>query len=281
MTPNEIKRITEALILSQDAPMTLAQIKTALDIEINNDTLRLLLDEIKNDWSERAIHLVQVATGYRFQTAADVLPYIDRMRSEKPAQYSRAVLETLAIIAYRQPVTRGDIEDIRGVTVSAHIIKTLEERGWIDTVGHREVPGRPALLATTKQFLEDLGLLSLKELPALIGQEDMNTGQLELTAVQPDAHENPITDVESVPEPNADEATESVESKLEQMTEKLQNLVPAVDQVLHDEVAEESSAGEASSVHVSAIEETAPTADESNTAVDDADNESDNNHPNN
>ena len=149
MTPNEIKRITEALILSQDAPMTLAQIKTALDTEINNDTLRLLLDEIKSDWSDRGIHLVQVATGYRFQTAADVLPYIDRMRSEKPVQYSRAVLETLAIIAYRQPVTRGDIEDIRGVTVSSHIIKTLEERGWIDTVGHREVPGRPALLATT------------------------------------------------------------------------------------------------------------------------------------
>ena len=102
------------------------------------------------------MHLTQVATGYRFQTAADVLPYIDRLRAEKPAQYSRAVLETLAIIAYRQPVTRGDIEDIRGVTVSSQIIKSLEERGWIDTIGHREVPGRPALWATTKQFLDDL-----------------------------------------------------------------------------------------------------------------------------
>ena len=162
MTPNEIKRITEALILCHDAPMSLAQIKAALNIDINNDTLRLLLDEIKAEWSERAVHLTQVATGYRFQTAADVLPYIDRLRAEKPAQYSRAVLETLAIIAYRQPVTRGDIEDIRGVTVSSHIIKSLEERGWIDTVGHREVPGRPALWATTKHFLDDLGLLSLK-----------------------------------------------------------------------------------------------------------------------
>ena len=180
MTPNEIKRITEALILCHDAPMSLAQIKAALNIDINNDTLRLLLDEIKTEWSERAVHLTQVATGYRFQTAADVLPYIDRLRAEKPAQYSRAVLETLAIIAYRQPVTRGDIEDIRGVTVSSHIIKSLEERGWIDTVGYREVPGRPALWATTKHFLDDLGLLSLKELPVLLGQEDGDPAQLAL-----------------------------------------------------------------------------------------------------
>ena len=159
MTPNEIKRIIEALILCHDVPMSLAHLKEALAIDINNDTLRLLLDEIKTEWSERAVHLTQVATGYRFQTAPDVMPYIDRLRAEKPVQYSRAVLETLAIIAYRQPVTRGDIEDIRGVTVSSNIIKNLEERGWIDTVGYREVPGRPALLATTKQFLNDLGLV--------------------------------------------------------------------------------------------------------------------------
>ena len=169
MTPNEIKRIIEALILCHDVPMSLAHLKEALAIDINNDTLRLLLDEIKTEWSERAVHLTQVATGYRFQTAPDVMPYIDRLRAEKPVQYSRAVLETLAIIAYRQPVTRGDIEDIRGVTVSSNIIKNLEERGWIDTVGYREVPGRPALLATTKQFLNDLGLVSLKELRVLMG----------------------------------------------------------------------------------------------------------------
>lgn len=214
MTPNEIKRITEALILSNDAPMSLAQIKSALNIEINNDTLRLLLDEIKSDWSERAVHLTQVATGYRFQTAADVLPYIDRLRAEKPAQYSRAVLETLAIIAYRQPVTRGDIEDIRGVTVSSQIIKSLEERGWIDTVGHREVPGRPALWATTKQFLDDLGLLSLKELPVLLGQEDGETGQLALV----------------VHDSQANSAGErSTDQPLEQMTESLQALTPALE----------------------------------------------------
>lgn len=175
-----MKRIIEALILSHDAPMPLVKIREALASEVNLDTLRLLMDDLKIDWSGRGVQLTQVAGGYRFQTAPDVLPYIDRLRSDKPVQYSRAVLETLAIIAYRQPVTRGDIEDIRGVTVSSQIIKTLEERGWIDTVGHREVPGRPALFATTKDFLNDLGLVSLKELPVLVGQTDTATGQLEL-----------------------------------------------------------------------------------------------------
>ena len=230
MTPNEIKRITEALILSHDAPMSLAQIKAALNIDINNDTLRLLLDEIKTEWSERAVHLTQVATGYRFQTAADVLPYIDRLRAEKPAQYSRAVLETLAIIAYRQPVTRGDIEDIRGVTVSSHIIKSLEERGWIDTVGYREVPGRPALWATTKHFLDDLGLLSLKELPVLLGQEDGDTGQLELVT-----HEvNDTAKDQEAPESNMDAANPADavvvdKQQLEHMTESIQTLAPALE----------------------------------------------------
>lgn len=225
MTPNEIKRITEALILSHDAPMSLAQIKAALNIEINNDTLRLLLDEIKSDWSERAVHLTQVATGYRFQTAADVLPYIDRLRAEKPVQYSRAVLETLAIIAYRQPVTRGDIEDIRGVTVSSQIIKSLEERGWIDTVGHREVPGRPALWATTKLFLDDLGLLSLKELPVLLGQEDSETGQLELVT-----HEAKLNTDDEIAPP-----------ALEQMTESIQSLAPTIETTTNEIIAEPQS----------------------------------------
>ena len=211
MTPTEIKRIIEALILCHDAPMTLAQIKETLSTEINNDTLRLLLEEIKQDWSGRSVHLVQVASGYRFQTDASVMPYIDRLRSEKPAQYSRAVLETLAIIAYRQPVTRGDIEDIRGVTVSSNIIKNLEERGWIDTVGYREVPGRPALLGTTKQFLNDLGLLSLKELPVLMGQADGETGQLELATLN-----------DAVDPVQAEQAAD--EAVLEKMAESLSTL---------------------------------------------------------
>lgn len=168
MNPSELKRIIEALILCHDAPIGLAGIKSALDMDISNEQLRILLDEITLDWSTRAVCLVQVATGWRFQSAPDLTPYVDRMRAEKPAVYSRATLETLAIIAYRQPVTRGDIEDIRGVTVSSQIIKTLEERGWIDAVGHREVVGRPTLFATTKQFLDDLGLAHVRDLPSLI-----------------------------------------------------------------------------------------------------------------
>ena len=273
MTPNEIKRITEALILSHDAPMSLAQIKAALNIDINNDTLRLLLDEIKADWSERAIHLTQVATGYRFQTAADVLPYIDRLRAEKPAQYSRAVLETLAIIAYRQPVTRGDIEDIRGVTVSSQIIKSLEERGWIDTVGHREVPGRPALWATTKHFLDDLGLLSLKELPMLLGQEDGDTGQLELVT-----HEaNDVTKDQEASESrmdtaNAPDVAMVDEQQLEQMTESIQTLVPEMDVDNH-------AATEPQHINISSTEQSNPSDSADAAATDSSDAEQHNNPP--
>lgn len=273
MTPNEIKRITEALILSHDAPMSLAQIKAALNIDINNDTLRLLLDEIKADWSERAIHLTQVATGYRFQTAADVLPYIDRLRAEKPAQYSRAVLETLAIIAYRQPVTRGDIEDIRGVTVSSQIIKSLEERGWIDTVGHREVPGRPALWATTKHFLDDLGLLSLKELPMLLGQEDGDTGQLELVT-----HEaNDVTKDQEASESrmdtaNAPDVAMVDEQQLEQMTESIQALAPEMDVDNH-------TATEPQHINISSTEQSNPSDSADAAATDSSDAEQHNNPP--
>lgn len=171
MNPTELKKIIEALILCHDAPMGLAQIKQALNIKLNNDVLRTLLDELIHEWSSRSVNLVAVATGWRFQSAPDLTPYLDRMRAEKPVVYSRAVLEILAIIAYRQPVTRGDIEDIRGVAVSSQIIKTLEERGWIDEVGRREVVGRPALFATTKRFLDDLGLLHVRDLPDLVSIE--------------------------------------------------------------------------------------------------------------
>ncbi|MGL4767855.1 MAG: SMC-Scp complex subunit ScpB [Formosimonas sp.] len=171
MNPSELKRIVEALILCHDEPIALADIKSALDMDVGNDLLRALLNEIAQEWSTRSVHLVQVSTGWRFQSAPDLAPYVERMRAEKPPSYSRATLETLAIIAHRQPVTRGDIEDIRGVTVSSQIIKTLEERGWIEAVGHREVVGRPTLFATTKQFLNDLGLTHVRDLPALIEPE--------------------------------------------------------------------------------------------------------------
>jgi len=162
-----IKRALEAALLASQQPMTPGELRKMFDEELSAETLRKLLDEIREEWRDRAVELVQLASGWRFRTRPEYLPYLERLNPEKPQKYSRAVLETLAIIAYRQPVTRGDIEDIRGVVVNANVIKTLEERGWIDIVGHRETPGRPALFATTKQFLDDLGLRSLSELPPL------------------------------------------------------------------------------------------------------------------
>ena len=165
--PDEVKSILETALLASQAPLTIADLRRMFDDEVSVETVRHLLDELREDWKEKGVELVHIATGWRFQTRPAFQRYIDRIAPEKPPRYSRAVLETLAIIAYRQPVTRGDIEDIRGVTVSTHIVKTLEARGWIDVVGHREVPGRPALYATTKTFLDDLGLRSLQELPPL------------------------------------------------------------------------------------------------------------------
>jgi segregation and condensation protein B len=166
-SPTEVKRILEAALLASPEPLGLPELKKLFDEEIGTDTLRNLLAEVAEEWKGRAVELVHVASGWRFQTTAEFHPYIERLAPEKPPRYSRAVMETLAIIAYRQPVTRGDIEDIRGVTVSGQIIQTLEARGWIDVVGHRETPGRPALYATTRKFLDDLGLRSLEELPPL------------------------------------------------------------------------------------------------------------------
>ena len=155
------------MLLGTAHPLTVSELRRVLDEDLGADVLRVLLDEIRSDWAARPLELVQVASGWRFRTRAEYLPYLDRLNPEKPPKYSRAVLETLAIIAYRQPVTRGDIEDIRGVTVSTQVIRTLEERGWIDVVGHRDTPGRPALLATTRKFLDDLGMRSVTELPPL------------------------------------------------------------------------------------------------------------------
>ncbi len=172
MEPTTVKRILEAALLAAREPMTPAELRQMFDEDLSVDTLRRLLDELREEWQGRGAELVQLASGWRFRTRAEYLPYLDRLNPEKPPRYSRAVLETLAIIAYRQPVTRGDIEEIRGVAVNANVVKSLEERGWIDVVGHRDSPGRPALFATTRRFLDDLGLRSLSELPPLeqIGQ---------------------------------------------------------------------------------------------------------------
>lgn len=164
---NEVKLVLETALLTTQEPLSLHHLGKLFETEVDNDNLRKVLDELKGDWSGRGVELLNVATGWRFQTRPEFQVYLDRLSPEKPPKYSRAVLETLAIIAYRQPVTRGDIEDIRGVAVSPQILKTLEGRGWIDQVGHREVPGRPGLYATTKQFLDDLNLRSLQELPSL------------------------------------------------------------------------------------------------------------------
>lgn len=165
--PEDFKRVLETALLVAAEPVPLADLKRLFDHEFDEDTWRTLLDDLRRDWAGRGIELVQLATGWRFQTRPEYQFYLDRLKNEKPPKYSRAVMETLAIIAYRQPVTRGDIEDIRGVAVSPNVLKVLEGRGWVDTVGHRDAPGRPALYATTRKFLDDLGLRSLSELPPL------------------------------------------------------------------------------------------------------------------
>jgi segregation and condensation protein B len=167
MTTIEPKLLLEAALLAAREPLPIARMQLLFDEALEPETLQPLLEALQADWAGRGVELIEVAGGWRFQTRPDYQSLIDRLSAEKPPRYSRAVMETLAIIAYRQPVTRGDIEDIRGVVVTPNVIRTLEERGWIDAVGHRETPGRPALYATTRAFLDDLGLRSLQELPPL------------------------------------------------------------------------------------------------------------------
>jgi segregation and condensation protein B len=162
-----VKTVLETVLLSSPEPVALSELKKLFDEDLSNDMLRRVLEELRDDWQGRGVELTHVASGWCFRTRPEFQSYRDRLNPQKPPRYSRAVLETLAIIAYKQPVTRGDIEEIRGVVVSTNIIRALEARGWIDVVGHREVPGRPALYATTRAFLDDLNLRSLEELPPL------------------------------------------------------------------------------------------------------------------
>lgn len=163
----EIKRVLEVALLTSQDPLTLQELKRLFDEELSQDILRRLLEELREDWIGKGVELVNVASGWRFQSRPEMQQFLDRLNPQKLPRYSRAVLETLAIVAYRQPVTRGDIEEIRGVAVSSPVLRTLESRGWIEAIGHRDVPGRPALYATTKNFLNDLNLRSLEELPPL------------------------------------------------------------------------------------------------------------------
>jgi segregation and condensation protein B len=166
-SPVQVKKVLEAALLTSPEPLPLSELKKLFVGELGSEILRRLLDELSRDWEGRGVELVQVASGWRFQAKTEMQEFLDRLNPQKPPRYSRAVLETLAIIAYRQPVTRGDIEEIRGVAVASSVLKALESRSWISAVGHREVPGRPILYATSVEFLNDLGLRSLEELPPL------------------------------------------------------------------------------------------------------------------
>ncbi|HSH73594.1 MAG TPA: SMC-Scp complex subunit ScpB [Methylophilaceae bacterium] len=163
----EMKLVLEAALLTAGSPLGMDELLRLFAGRMERTTLRMLLDELKNDWQARTMELVQVASGWRFQARAEYAPFLARLNPERPQRYSRAAMETLAIIAYRQPVTRGDIEEIRGVAVNPNIMRQLQERDWIDVVGQRDVPGRPSLYATTKAFLDDLNLRSLSELPPM------------------------------------------------------------------------------------------------------------------
>jgi segregation and condensation protein B len=170
MNTQDAKRVLETALICAREPLTVREMRALFADEIGVDALQELLDELVLDWRDRGVELVTVASGWRFQSRPEMREFLDRLNPEKPPKYSRAVMETLAIIAYRQPVTRGDIEDIRGVAVASQIIKQIEDRGWVESIGYREAPGRPALLATTRQFLDDLGLASLDALPLIDGQ---------------------------------------------------------------------------------------------------------------
>lgn len=172
MDPQRAKYILEAAILTAVEPVSIKELQRLFDDGLDAAVIQTLLEDLRRDWTDRFMELVQVKTGWRFQTKLEVRRYLEQMNPEKPPKYSRATLETLAIIAYKQPVTRGDIESIRGVTVSTQVMKVLEDRGWIDSIGYRDAPGRPALWGTTSQFLADLNLPSLTALPRLDGEDE-------------------------------------------------------------------------------------------------------------
>jgi segregation and condensation protein B len=167
MNTSDAKRVLETALICTQQPIAARELSALFQDQLGMDTIKNLLSDLQLDWAQRGAELVQVATGWRFQSRPEMRAYLDRLHPEKPPKYSRAAMETLAIIAYRQPATRGDMEDIRGVTINSMVIKQLEDRGWVEVIGHRESVGRPALYATTRQFLDDLGLSSLDQLPAL------------------------------------------------------------------------------------------------------------------
>ena len=215
MNSVDAKRILETALICAQQPMPLREFRVLFDDQVGPDTLKNLLLELQDDWAQRGVELVQVASGWRFQSRPEMREYLDRLHPEKPPKYTRATLETLAIIAYRQPVTRGDIEDIRGVTVNSQLIKQLEDRGWVEVIGHRETVGRPGLYATTRQFLDDLGLESLDQLPMLESPSEQAASMFDALgaegeAVAEEGGESPAADAADAEMAGAPVATESV-----------------------------------------------------------------------
>jgi segregation and condensation protein B len=217
MNTTDARRVLETALICAPQPLSVRELGVLFDMEVSPDTLKSLLADLQLEWTGRGVELVQVASGWRFQSRPEMRPYLDRLHPEKPPRYTRATLETLAIIAYRQPVTRGDMEDIRGVTINSLLLKQLEDRGWVEVIGHRETVGRPALFATTRQFLDDLGIASLDQLPPLEGSEVQESALDRLdfealsTSLLPEADETAevsLTDAES---PESEPATETNE----------------------------------------------------------------------
>jgi segregation and condensation protein B len=188
MNTAQAQRVLETALLTAGQPLSLRDMRVLFDDALGADTLRQMLQDLQLEWAQKGLELTRVASGWRFQSRPELRTYLDRLHPEKPPKYTRAVLETLAIIAYRQPVTRGDMEDIRGVTINSQILKQLEDRGWVEVIGHRETVGRPGLYATTRQFLDDLGLAALDQLPMLSqvdGQSAALSGLVDALPVQP------------------------------------------------------------------------------------------------
>ncbi|WP_310566769.1 SMC-Scp complex subunit ScpB [Hydrogenophaga sp.] len=185
MNTTDARRVLETALICAPQPLSVRDMGVLFDAELAPDTIKTLLAELQQEWTGRGVELVPVASGWRFQSRPEMRPFLDRLHPEKPPRYTRATLETLAIIAYRQPVTRGDMEDIRGVTINSLLLKQLEDRGWIEVIGHRETVGRPSLFATTRQFLDDLGLASLDQLPPLDGSDVQESalGRLDFEAL--------------------------------------------------------------------------------------------------
>ena len=231
MNTAQAKRVLETALLCSTQPVTVRDMRVLFDDALGADTLKGLLEELQLDWAERGLELVSVATGWRFQSRPELRIYLDKLNPEKPPKYTRAVMETLAIIAYRQPVTRGDMEDIRGVTINTQIIKQLEDRGWVEVIGHRESVGRPGLYATTRHFLDDLGLSSLDQLPLLSSVEGQASMLASLNPPEVDASQASLSLEDAI---EAAETSEVQTTEAEDLTNIAQEMPDSAEGQHHD-----------------------------------------------